>query len=204
MAACTRLTTRDWRPHKLFYHPARGMDGRIVGYSILFGPDDFWGKVRTAWYVDQTGLVHASPIGQFANKQSPIWSNETLELRNWSDCYAKYASTHSANGESFDWKPVLRPQGRCVPDFASIVDGHAQLGQFYTAYFHVKPPNRSGKQLGFYVIARPNEYGSSGVRSYYADETGIIRATPQNREPNSADEPTPECEWKDHVNCLTN
>src|SRR6266403_538762 len=193
-----------WRPQKLSYRPSQGPDGRIVGYSILFGPDDFGGKVRTAWYVDQTGLLHTSPEGQFANKQDPVWSNQTLELKNWSECYAKHAATHPASGESFDWKPILWPKGRCEPDIRNIQDGHVQLGQSYTAHFHVKPPDSSGRQSGFYVIARPDQYGSSGVRSYYFDETGIIRATPQNREPNSADEPTPECEWREHLNCSSN
>jgi len=192
------------RPQKLFYHPASGADGRIVGYSILFGPDDVWGKVRTAWYVDQTGLIHKSAEGQFASKESSIWSNEAFELKNWSECYAKYAATHPANGDSFDWKTVLRPEGRCAPDIRDIQAGHAHLGQFYTVYFRLKPPDSSGKQWGFYVIVRPDGYGASGVRSYYVDETGIIRATPQNREPNSTDEPTPECEWNEQVKCPTN
>lgn len=198
------LSSGPWRPQKLVYHPAQGPDGRIVGYSILFGPDDFWGKVRTAWYVDQTGLVHTSPKGQFATRQDPVLSNETLELRSWSDCYAKHAAAHLASGESFDWRPILWPEGRCKPDIGNIQDGYVSLGQSYTAHFHVKPPDSSGRQSGFYVIARPDQYGSSGVRSYYFDETGIIRATPHNREPKSTDEPIPECEWKQHVNCLTN
>jgi hypothetical protein len=198
------LSSGPWRPPKLVYQPAQGSDGRIVGYSILFGPDDFWGKVRTKWYVDQTGLVHTAPEGQVATKQSPVSMNEVLELKSWSECYAKYAAAHPANGESFSWKPMLRPEGRCEPDIGNIQDGHVQLGQFYTAYFHASAPDGSGKQLGFYVIARPYQYGSTGIRSYYFDESGIIRATPHNREPNSTDEPIPECEWTEHLNCLTN
>jgi hypothetical protein len=188
----------------LVYQPAQGSDGRIVGYSILFGPDDSWGKVRTKWYVDQTGLVHTAPEGQVATKQSPVSMNEVLELKSWSECYAKYAAAHPANGESISWKPMLRPEGRCEPDIGNIQDGHVQLGQFYSAYFHVKPPDAGGKQLGFYVIARPGQYGSTGIRSYYVDETGIIRGTPHNREPNSTDEPIPKCEWTEHENCLSN
>ena len=201
------MSSGPWRPQKLFYHPAHGSDGRIIGYSILFGPDDFWGKVRTAWYVDQSGLVHASPKGQFATRQDPVLSNQPLELKNWSECYARYNAAHPASGESFDWNPILHPEGPCRPDIRDIQDGHVQLGQSYksyTAHFYVKPPDSTGRQSGFYVIARPDQYGRSGVRSYYFDETGIIRGTPQNREANSADEPTPECEWKEHVNCSTN
>ncbi len=195
-----------WRPQKLFYHPSQGPDGRIVGYSILFGPDDFWGKVRTAWYVDQSGLVHTSPEEKFANKQGPVWSwsDETLELKNWSECYAKYDAAHLASGESFDWKRILWPEGRCEPDIRHIQDGNVQLGQSYTAHFHVKPPDSSGRQSGFYVIARPDRYGETGLRSYYFDETAIIRATAHNREPNSTDEPIPECEWREHLNCSSN
>jgi hypothetical protein len=198
------LSSGPWRPPKLVYQPTQGSDGRIVGYSILFGPDDFWGKVRTKWYVDQTGLVHSAPAGQTATKQSPVATNEVLELKTWSECYAKFAAAHPASGESFQWKLMLWPKGRCEPDIGNIQDGHIQLVQSYTGYFHLKTPEASGKQSGFYVIARPNRYGETGIRSYYVDETGIIRGTPHNREPNSTDEPIPECEWTEHENCSSN
>jgi hypothetical protein len=198
------LSSGPWRPQRLVYQSSQASDGRIVGYSILFGPDNFWGNVRTAWYVDQTGLIHTSPEGQIANKQSPVWSNEMLELKSWNACYAKYADADPANGASFDWKSVLHPEGPCEPDIRNIQDGHVQLGQSYTAHFHAKPPDSSGRQVGFYVVARPDQYGSSGIRSYYLDETGIIRGTPHNREPNSTDEPAPECEWIEHLTCRNN
>jgi hypothetical protein len=198
------LSSGPWRPQKLVYQPAQEPDGRIIGYSILFGPDDFWGKVRTAWYVDQTGLIHTSAKGRFATRQSPVLGNEALELKTWSDCYSKYTSAYPARGASFDWKPILYPEGPCVPDIRNIQDGHVQIGQFYTAYFHSKPPDSSGRQAGFYVIARPDRYGETGVRSYYLDETGVIHGTPHNREPNSTDEPAPECEWTEHLTCRNN
>jgi hypothetical protein len=88
-----------------------------------------------------------------------------------------------------------------MPDIRNIQDDRVQLGQFYTAHFYTRVPDGIGNQSRFYVIARPYRYGDTGVRSYYLDESGIIRATPHNREPNSTDEPTPECEWAEHLAC---
>ena len=44
-----------------------------------------------------------------------------------------------------------------------------------------------GKLAGYVVTARPESYSVDGVRSFYTDESGVIRATPEERAPSSAD-----------------
>jgi hypothetical protein len=64
------------------------------------------------------------------------------------------AAAHSASGASFDGKPILRPKSRCVPDIRDIHDAsRAQLGNSYTAHFHIKSPDSSERHQGF--VYRP-------------------------------------------------
>jgi hypothetical protein len=52
--------------------------------------------------------------------------------------------------------------------------------QFYK--FEYQPTNAaSGKYKGFELAARPQEYGKKALRSYFMDESGVVRATPQDR-----------------------
>jgi hypothetical protein len=59
----------------------------------------------------------------------------------------------------------------------------------------------AGDQSSFSLQARPNQYQESGVRSYYVDEDGIIRATVKNRPANKNDSPIPTCEWDVGTTC---
>ena len=47
-------------------------------------------------------------------------------------------------------------------------------------------PERSGQ---WYATATPVEYGTSGTRSFFIDQTGVIRSTAENREANISDLP---------------
>jgi hypothetical protein len=46
--------------------------------------------------------------------------------------------------------------------------------------------NTEGK---FYLTARPVEYGKTGTRSYFTDQTAVVRATSENREATERDKP---------------
>jgi hypothetical protein len=39
------------------------------------------------------------------------------------------------------------------------------------------------------IVARPNKFGNTGRRSFYSDESGVVRATGDNRMPNAEDDP---------------
>jgi len=48
---------------------------------------------------------------------------------------------------------------------------------------------------GFALTARPGNYGKGGVRSYVVDETGIVRATSDDRAATSNDPRVSACEY---------
>ncbi len=59
---------------------------------------------------------------------------------------------------------------------ASIADG---VENGYR--FSLKPTKRKGNMAGgFEIYATPIEYGKSGLRSFFIDETGVIRAADHN------------------------
>jgi type IV pilus assembly protein PilA len=47
---------------------------------------------------------------------------------------------------------------------------------------------RTGKE-SYSISARPQQFGTSGTRSFYTDESGVIRVTEEDREPTAKDGP---------------
>jgi hypothetical protein len=57
----------------------------------------------------------------------------------------------------------------------------------YRFKYELLPANNMGPR---YVIqVRPNKYENTGVQSFYTDESGVIRATPDNRPASAGDGP---------------
>lgn len=46
-----------------------------------------------------------------------------------------------------------------------------------------------GEHGGYSITARPTEYGKTGTRSFYVDESAVVRSTIENREANASDPP---------------
>ncbi len=42
----------------------------------------------------------------------------------------------------------------------------------------------------YVIVARPNRFGNTGRRSFYSDESGVVRYTDENRAPTENDETT--------------
>jgi len=63
-----------------------------------------------------------------------------------------------------------------------ILDKNSLMGESYNFVF-------SGSGAKYEVIATPKEYGKTGRRSFYMDESGVIRAANHKGRPASADDP---------------
>ncbi len=59
----------------------------------------------------------------------------------------------------------------------------------YTLTYQAKGAATSAGSSGFEIIARPNPYGVGGLRSFYLDESGVIRPTAQDGSPTAQDPP---------------
>ena len=182
------------------YTPVTSADGRIVGYSILFGPRNFFGSMKTAEYIDQMGIVHKSRNQGIATASDPVKENISTSLEEWSKCLVNYKRTHPNVIFPNKLKDMIRSDWPCKPR-RDVEGDHLIPDNSYTVYYRSPSEAMAGDQSSFSLQARPNQYQESGVRSYYVDEDGIIRATVKNRPANKNDSPIPTCEWDVGTTC---
>ncbi len=103
-----------------------------------------------------------------------------------------YSTTYPKVGFSFS----LGALGGTVPCSASsttacLIDPVLASGRKSGYVFTYTPgaPDAKGVITTYSVTARPQEFEKSGRRSFYADETGVIRFTAENRPPTAQDPP---------------
>jgi hypothetical protein len=94
----------------------------------------------------------------------------------------------------------------CVPAFEANELSVLQLwnnhfGYEFYDFTYMPTEEQSGKFLGFRLEARPSEYGKGAVRSYLADQSGVVHATPFDRIATPAD-PDAACEGKQPQTCF--
>jgi hypothetical protein len=184
---------------RLEYRPERDV-GRVTGYSIVYGAEKFWGRFRNDYFVDQTGIVHASRDGKTASAEDPVISNVTAFLHTWEKCLVDAARAHVNEPFPAHLADMNRPDWPCRPTW-TIRSEYLEPTQFYRVYYQRDDSAPERPRSAFHLIARPDRYAFTGVRCYYADETGVIRGTPENREAKDSDPPIPECEWNPKASC---
>jgi hypothetical protein len=77
------------------------------------------------------------------------------------------------------------------PWAANLVDSTVERGvrQGYKFIYRPGPEDSEGRIRAYTVTARPMKYGETGKLSVFTDESGIIRATRENREATAKDPP---------------
>jgi len=76
------------------------------------------------------------------------------------------------------------------PDGEGLIDSYLARGVKFDYVVRYKPvKNRRGRIIDFDLTAAPGEWGSDGFRSFYCDQTGVIRVTPLNKQPTTTDPP---------------
>lgn len=177
-----------------YYDPQTFLSGLLIlahggmlitaGYSGLVIEAAKWQK-RICWVVPVlvlllvcsllvVKLVEPRPI-------SPNGSMAVSSLRNINLSQLTYSSTKgngsyaaSLNGLSAFGLPLILASGE------------------KTGYRFTLAPRRrdeNGRLAGYEVHARPEEYGRTGQRSFYSDETGVIRYTTEDRRATAEDPP---------------
>lgn len=188
---------------KIRYQPLLGADGRVTGYSIILGGTTFWGRFLPNGSTDQTGILHISQDHQNATPADPVPPNITTFLHEWSQCLSKHAKTHPDTPFPVDLISMMEPGWSCKPRWY-VKDNYLEPSQFYRVDYYSDTGAGTKSLAAFHLLGRPNQYGSSGVRHYYVDESGVIRGTPANRDATRDDPPIPECEWVEHKACSLN
>lgn len=116
---------------------------------------------------------------QAANQASAVYS-----IRNIKTCAATYQLRHPEQG----YPPrlaMLGPAGeRCIDE--RLATGK-RSGYRFT--YSPGPTNAQARIESYTLIARPTKYGTTGIQSYYSDQTQLIRTTSEERPATIADQP---------------
>ncbi|MCL5286535.1 MAG: hypothetical protein M1453_00865 [Acidobacteria bacterium] len=113
-------------------------------------------------------------------------------LRTINTCEVTYESTY---GKGFS--PTLAALGPPLAGdkpsaaYADLIDSVLASGQKtgYNFVYTAGPPDKEGRIMSYTVVARPATAGVSGNSNFFTDETGVIRATKENRAANGNDPP---------------
>lgn len=130
--------------------------------------------------------------------RSPMAANEasaTSTLRTLQTAQLEYLDKYRS-GFSQNLKQLGPPDsGPPTKERAGLVDGvMAGLGRGGPSTSFIKNGYAFSYQVGetgqsYTISARPTKYGKSGMRSFLTDQTGVIRATPENRPATAHDLP---------------
>src|SRR6202041_778142 len=126
-------------------------------------------------------LVTLGAVGWFAVPWHMSGSKSESEARardaiaTVQSALANYESAEAAYPSSLE----------ALGDTARIAAQKAQLGHYNLQYTPGKPDSE-GRVTSYTLTARP---GNFGFRSYYTDESGVLRATAEDRAPTVQDAP---------------
>lgn len=100
-------------------------------------------------------------------------------LRTINTAQAEYAKTHQGKGSAASLEDLGPPPG------AGLIVGDLANGRKYnyTITLRPAPSDKSGHTPKYALTARPQSYGSFGRRSFFSDESGVIRYTAEDRAP---------------------
>ena len=139
----------------------------VMRYAILLGA--IWGFM---WYVlpERRGGEAAAQA-------------EERAIRAMRDAGASLAAYADAQGGNFP------PSLEALPGEAGERmkrAAQAALAEGYQLEYSLRPPDANGTHRQFTLVARPRNWG---YRNFYLDESGILRATRENRAATAQDPP---------------
>lgn len=161
-------------------------DGKPENYSLLMESSS-WFKESKSFYTDATGIIHRSMDGRPASPTEPVIENVSSTLRSIANCLVQNGAPYPRDVQHFreDLKLI------CSRHF---MENGLQYHTYGTEVRYAPKVDRDTVK-GFALTARPRDYGKDGVRSYFVDETGIVRGTSDNRAAGPDDPPVPACEY---------
>lgn len=139
----------------------------VIWYGILLGA--IWGFM---WYVlpERRGGAAAAQA-------------ENLAIRAMRDAGASLAAYAEAQGGSFppSLEALSGESGERLRQAAQ-----AALGEGYQLEYTLRSPDANGMHRQYTLLGRPRNWG---YRNFYLDESGILRATRENRAASAQDPP---------------
>lgn len=131
---------------------------------------------------------------QIANAPSRIGANERSAvgaMRTINTAEITYASTYndsySADLASLGPGSGEVPAASCAGLIDEILASGKKSG--YLFQYVPGPADRRHRIRTYTVVARPESHGKTGLKSFFVDETGVIRETSKDRAPTANDPP---------------
>jgi hypothetical protein len=158
--------------------------------------DGEWRVTELEWLEGRYGFVvfdDARFLDRFRNPElKELESSVQSTLFQISYALQNYASTFPEVGYPADLS-VLGPSpeeeessSEHAGDLQQSLAANSFQKDGYEFHYELR---RGGKDGAYSIVARPIQYGRRGNQSFYLDETEVIRATRENREPTAEDEP---------------
>ena len=166
---------------KLTYLP------RGTGFGVLADSHSFWrnGPRRVGLvYSDQRGVIRVNVDKNRLNSSgAELYDTEgsvpaTLVIA--ARCLIQHGPPYPA-----DLRSLSRPGGCLAAGGTWTAQQDYLRGNGYVLAYGAK----DNGAYGFQINARPDPYGRWGLRSYYVDDSTVVRATPEDRPANAQDPP---------------
>jgi hypothetical protein len=167
-----------------------------ASFAITVTPRAYRRATRLSFFVDESGVVRgADHHGGPANENDPIIGidgcsdgsiaeNEQCTIRNMRTVHSAQVTYYatSGNGTSYGTLAQLAEAG-----LISVSLGSGQIAGYSISA--VTFPQTPTELARYSAIAVPQIYGTTGVRSFYVDETGVIRAADHQGGPANENDP---------------
>ncbi|HTC92436.1 MAG TPA: hypothetical protein VK699_03155 [Terriglobales bacterium] len=169
---------------KLTYLP------RGTGFGVLADSHSFWrnGPRRVGLvYSDQRGVIRVNVDQNRLNSSgAELYDTEgsvpaTLVIA--ARCLIQHGPPYPA-----DLRSLSRPGGCLAAGGTWTAQQDYLRGNGYVLTYLAKDNDKAGAH-GFQINARPDPYGRWGLRSFYVDDSTVVRATPEDRPANAQDPP---------------
>jgi hypothetical protein len=126
-------------------------------------------------------IPHMMPSSRLAlDEASAVTSTRAINR-----AQSSYAEKHLDKGFAATLSELSQGPGTGFID-EQLVSGRKTR---YTFTMIVSPTDSCGRITTYAVVARPERFGRDGVRSFFIDESGVIRYAAQNRPPTLLDPP---------------
>jgi hypothetical protein len=191
-------------------------NGVPATYELTARPDTYGQTGKSNYFTDQTGVIRVTQEDRVATAMDPsiseanamreaqvneggaAGSQNTLKneagaigsMRFLNTAETTYAATFN-KGFSPDLKSLGESGPTLTESGAGMIDEALASGKKsgYTFTYTVVSKDANGAVTAYEFTARPDTYGKSGKSSYFTDQSGVIRATQEDRAATANDPP---------------
>ncbi len=194
--------------YTITYRPGPPTDGQVVAYMAVARPVQYGKSGIRSFFTDPSGVIRETredreptvndpPVGTVTNPSENEEGGDTSAnqaravgaLRTVNTAAVTYASTYNV-GYPKSLAVMGVEEGAVTQDHAGLIDKTLASGKKSGYVFTYRPgPVTNGRIDTYTVVARPMQYGKSGVSNFFTDQSGVIRETKEDREPTVNDPP---------------